>query len=325
CGAFVPLMTPEAAESVWVQRECHHAEKRSKPVFPLLLSGEEYPRYGLTQYNDVRDGKLPQSDFYERLAEYVPRSPKRGQDITPQSQPVPRREAEAQPVAPRPAAPPRRVSSFRMAVRLMALVIVVGGVFLVVNQYVTNVNNDQDNNVSDPPPAQRAEPQGQAPADRADESVPERMPVEYYLNVSRDLMIDGQPGQAVDLLTEGLAHYPDEVALYDQRGWAYHENEQYGRAVDDRRRAYEMNPNPGMQFWLGFATFHVGDRELAITHMTAAIDEEPDNPVFRRFMGDVWVEMGAVDMALENYSMYIDIMGDAAEPEIIELVGSLER
>ncbi|MCL4876360.1 MAG: SUMF1/EgtB/PvdO family nonheme iron enzyme [Anaerolineae bacterium] len=85
CGAFLVIMTPDSYDSVWVQRECHHAEKRGKAPFPLLLKGEEFPRYGLTQYADARNGNLPPEEFLHRLANFVPRDKTRGREIvTPQ-------------------------------------------------------------------------------------------------------------------------------------------------------------------------------------------------------------------------------------------------
>lgn len=81
CGAFVIVMTPESYESQWVRRECQHAEKRNKPSFPLLLGGEEFPRYAITQYHDVRDGQLPPADYYDMLATYVARKASQGVEI----------------------------------------------------------------------------------------------------------------------------------------------------------------------------------------------------------------------------------------------------
>jgi small GTP-binding protein len=81
CSAFIVIMTPNSYESKWVRRECHHADKRSKPLFPLLLEGEEFPRYGLTQFIDVRGERLPGKDFYAHLEKYVPRKTRRGNEI----------------------------------------------------------------------------------------------------------------------------------------------------------------------------------------------------------------------------------------------------
>jgi formylglycine-generating enzyme required for sulfatase activity len=81
-AAFVVVMTPQAHASDWVLRECQYAEKRGKPTFPLLLEGEEFPRYIHLQYRDVRDDSLPPKDFYDLLAQHAMRQPDVGKDVT---------------------------------------------------------------------------------------------------------------------------------------------------------------------------------------------------------------------------------------------------
>ena len=81
CDAFIVIMSPESYESLWVQRERQHAERRGKQPFPLLLEGEVFPFYGVIQYYDVLSGKLPEPTFIERLASFAPRSGTTGQDI----------------------------------------------------------------------------------------------------------------------------------------------------------------------------------------------------------------------------------------------------
>ena len=46
CSAFIVIMTTEAEQSEWVEKEYLHADTRHKPVFPLLLEGEIFPFYG---------------------------------------------------------------------------------------------------------------------------------------------------------------------------------------------------------------------------------------------------------------------------------------
>jgi formylglycine-generating enzyme required for sulfatase activity len=81
CAAFVVVMSPASYESKWVRRECHHAEKRDKPPFPILLEGEEFPRYGITQFFDATDGALPSTDFYNRVEKYAQRQNKPGKEV----------------------------------------------------------------------------------------------------------------------------------------------------------------------------------------------------------------------------------------------------
>src|SRR5262245_39492281 len=82
CAAFLVIMTPQSYESDWVLRECQYADKRKRPQFPVLLEGEEFPRYVSTQYADVRSDKLPPDDFYQRLAKFAPRKVGAGANIT---------------------------------------------------------------------------------------------------------------------------------------------------------------------------------------------------------------------------------------------------
>ena len=52
-------MSSEAEASEWVDRELARAELRGLPVVPLLLAGDPFFRLASTQYEDVRDGRMP--------------------------------------------------------------------------------------------------------------------------------------------------------------------------------------------------------------------------------------------------------------------------
>jgi hypothetical protein len=64
-------MTPDSEESEWVEREILLAQREGKPIFPLLLRGQENPLLITTQYADVTDGQLPPDGFYRRLGRVV--------------------------------------------------------------------------------------------------------------------------------------------------------------------------------------------------------------------------------------------------------------
>lgn len=87
CSAVTVVMTPESDASRWVQREITLADELGKPMYPLLLQGdllssENWTMFVRTQYVDVRSGKLPPNDFYNRLAASAPRKSTHGQEIT---------------------------------------------------------------------------------------------------------------------------------------------------------------------------------------------------------------------------------------------------
>lgn len=82
CAAFVVVMTPESQHSKWVKREVNYADRISKPMFPVLLAGDNWPFFTGTQVEDVRspdnpgqapdyNGKLPSEDFIKSLKEVL--------------------------------------------------------------------------------------------------------------------------------------------------------------------------------------------------------------------------------------------------------------
>src|SRR5882724_12063285 len=60
CAAFILIMTPRAYKSDWVQNELNRAKRKKKPIFPLLLEGDEpWLSVEAIQILDVRGHKMP--------------------------------------------------------------------------------------------------------------------------------------------------------------------------------------------------------------------------------------------------------------------------
>ena len=86
CDAFIIILSPAAEASKWVEREFHVADKRDKPLFPVLYKGGNWPLFfGIhveeIYKDDNGDEKYPSKQFYEALARYSKRQ-ERGQDVT---------------------------------------------------------------------------------------------------------------------------------------------------------------------------------------------------------------------------------------------------
>lgn len=73
CSAFVIVMSENAYESRWVHNEVTRAERKKKPFFVLLLSGDTWLNFEAVQYENVIGGKLPPAKFFESLGRVVPR------------------------------------------------------------------------------------------------------------------------------------------------------------------------------------------------------------------------------------------------------------
>lgn len=124
-AALVVIMTPDSLASEWVQLEVQLAKKWKKPVFPLLLQGENWPLFELTQYVDVSDQHFPEPDFLDRLADFVPRQAgKAGSAIT-----VDPMQAVA---ASRP--PQRRITPAYMVALVAMAAVVIGLAALAIRQ-----------------------------------------------------------------------------------------------------------------------------------------------------------------------------------------------
>ncbi len=64
-------MTPHSQQSEWVKKEILLAKRYKKPIFPVLLDGEEFPIVIDIQFADVRSGGMPTVDFHRRLRRAV--------------------------------------------------------------------------------------------------------------------------------------------------------------------------------------------------------------------------------------------------------------
>jgi formylglycine-generating enzyme required for sulfatase activity len=72
CDAFIVVMTPRAFVSEWVQSELQRAKRKLKPIFPMLLEGDEpWLSVESTQFYDVRGEKLPDAKFYSAIRRVV--------------------------------------------------------------------------------------------------------------------------------------------------------------------------------------------------------------------------------------------------------------
>jgi hypothetical protein len=67
CSAFVVVMTPDAEDSEWVDRELQRAQDAGKPILPLLLRGRKFFSLADVHYEDVTGGRMPSDEFVARL------------------------------------------------------------------------------------------------------------------------------------------------------------------------------------------------------------------------------------------------------------------
>lgn len=73
CSAFVVVMSPDAYESDWVEREILRAESKKKPLYPVLLAGDPWSRLANIQFEDLRAGlrSRPSKHFLDSLRQKI--------------------------------------------------------------------------------------------------------------------------------------------------------------------------------------------------------------------------------------------------------------
>jgi len=73
CSAFVVVMSPNAYESDWVEREILRAENKKKPLYPALLAGDPWSRLANIQFEDLRAGlrSRPSKHFLDSLRQKI--------------------------------------------------------------------------------------------------------------------------------------------------------------------------------------------------------------------------------------------------------------
>lgn len=75
----IVVLSNNSYESDMVQNEVARAREKNKPIFPLLLDGENWLIVQAKQFVDIRDESLPTEKFYKRLEEITPRRNERAE------------------------------------------------------------------------------------------------------------------------------------------------------------------------------------------------------------------------------------------------------
>lgn len=313
CAVILPIMSLESAESMWVQRECHHAEKRGKPAFPVLLSGEEFPRYGLTQYADVRGSVLPDEDFYELIAEHLPRTTQSGQDVTPPqlaTQEMPRHIPAddsgviAKPASPAPAstvasevtAPQPATNRSRIVVAIAILgLVVAGGLAVLFDETPDDGNSNGD--------------------------------ASTYLSNGLFHLDQGDYEVAIGEFTSAIDVDPDNEDVYLHRGIAHINNGDFQDGQDDLRHFIDHmdDVNPDAYYWYAIAAMNLEDYETAIDYLQSALNYDYQNWDYHRELGNAYYDAQDYVHALDAYIEYVALAGEEnVSHDILERIEDLE-
>jgi hypothetical protein len=73
CAAMIVVASPEATDSVWLEREIMYAQERAKPIFPLVLDQAQLPFVlADVQAESIANRDMPTAAFVGRLRQLIP-------------------------------------------------------------------------------------------------------------------------------------------------------------------------------------------------------------------------------------------------------------
>lgn len=147
-----------------------------------------------------------------------------------------------------------------------------------------------------------------ANARRLLEAAPEHPVVIYAAALTH--WTNDELGRTMDLLNEGVRRFPELAGFHRQRGAFYRQRQRYDRAIEDLRRAVELNPDARLaRMELAGAFEDRGFREHEHEVLAAVIERWPDSGWALRALGDSEQARGYLDRAEEKY-----LRADALEP-----------
>jgi tetratricopeptide (TPR) repeat protein len=114
----------------------------------------------------------------------------------------------------------------------------------------------------------------------------------------------GYHAVAIDLLSDLLAHNPDNATDYNNRGLVYFQCGQLDQAIADYNRALELNPNLA-SVYNNRANYYAaqGDLLKAIADYEMALDLNPGNTRAWINQGITLRDLGLYHQALENFDI----------------------
>ena len=87
--------------------------------------------------------------------------------------------------------------------------------------------------------------------------------------------------EAYNLISRALELQPNEPAILDSMGWVLYRQNQYSRALEFLKAAYELLPDPEVAAHIGEVLWVTGEKEAARKIWVKAIKQAPEHKVLK--------------------------------------------
>lgn len=122
-------------------------------------------------------------------------------------------------------------------------------------------------------------------------------------------------------LSKIITEHPNKWKAYLYRGYAYDDKKDYDSAIADYKKAKKLGCDEE-QYLNAISisisnryqiTKNAADRDLALSHISKAIDINPDNPIYYINRGSIYFELNNFDTAEQDFDMAIAIDPENSE------------
>jgi tetratricopeptide (TPR) repeat protein len=119
----------------------------------------------------------------------------------------------------------------------------------------------------------------------------------------------GETQKAEKIFTDIIKEYPKDGNSYDLYAYFLESEGRYEEALDNYKKAYQLNPDDGgVAFRLGNAYFERGRYREAVDFLGKAKEVFSDDIEIRKKLAESYGELGQYDKAIEEYKSIIKII-----------------
>jgi tetratricopeptide (TPR) repeat protein len=135
----------------------------------------------------------------------------------------------------------------------------------------------------------------------------------------------GNYERALDEFTQAIDGLPQFGSAYAARGDVYQTLGEFDLAIADYTTAIDIYPDFVSALYTRGRAYHaVGEFELAIDDYENAVAQLPDYALPYWGLGDLYFEQEQYSDTLENYQMYLTLVVDTPDDQVVARVQELE-
>lgn len=146
--------------------------------------------------------------------------------------------------------------------------------------------------------------------------------VDAYNNRGNAYAEKGDQVRAIEDFDKAIELKPDHVAAYFNRGLSYQLGGYPEKALEDYQEALKLDPPETLLsrlfLHLGILYATLDDEERALSHLTKAIELDPNNVIAYNDRGAVYEQKGRLLEAIADYRQVVRLLPDAPQSRQLE-------